>query len=202
MFHTEEGLLPMHSPHLRVVGPKIRGGLRRRRSQKITAPHHKYVSITGSCQLKFFQLPNQKNCHTKSARKWSQNEKLPTVSNFHIHSHTCFLVYGWMASCNPIGCWIQATNPHSNQSIKKLWVIICWSPWPMWDLLGFVGRAKDWLINWLILLPYIQGYNLADRMFHPSYNLLLQPLIWNHRALYSLPIAMLKLPSLHSFGSL
>jgi len=39
------------------------------------APHHKYVSITGSCQLKFFQLPNQKNCHTKSARKQSQKWK-------------------------------------------------------------------------------------------------------------------------------
>jgi hypothetical protein len=106
------------------------------------------VSITGNCQLKFFQLPNQKNCHTKSARKQSQNEKLPTVFQLPHTLPYMLLVYGWMASCNPIGCWIQATNPPSNQSIKKLWVIICWSLWPMWDLLGFVGRAKDWLIDW------------------------------------------------------
>jgi hypothetical protein len=26
MFHSKEGLLPMLSPHLRAVGPKIRGG--------------------------------------------------------------------------------------------------------------------------------------------------------------------------------
>lgn len=82
---------PLICSHLRAVGPKTRGGLRRRLSQKITAPHHKYVSKTGSCQLKFFQLPNQKNCHTKSAReaitKWESAYCFPTST---YNSHTCF----------------------------------------------------------------------------------------------------------------